>query len=467
MAEVEEKRKPIRESRKGTHGSQRRGWREKMPSLIPRGLPAFSLSSLRSFAAYPHPKSLVAAPKTSILPLNMAWRIQDSVQRGEIDNRERGLIRGRVWMEGVADPVILELKGNACPDLAGCLLEFKNSGSTLAMPPEDQIAPLQQGTAGDMTVSKKVRVLDMPIEEAYERKEKGQSVPEHVANCLYIEWFSQASGRVVIESVDYKLTISQPEWRLSPEEEASRQKDAAAGFSGFLTKFSDAVAAATHQPKPGKEWDEFDYEKLLRETDARTEKYRELMDKYQDHPDQEKIVAREMGWEPLIGEVDELDEEELEEAEEIVFDDEDDFPPLEPDAATEGVDWVRDEEGEIYHPLSLRACMASSDLWKKYVEGGFDKSIDRDISSFFEEFETMAVKLGGALDGLAYGRNADENAFIVAQLKRALHHLHATQAALERTSLKNLLPRTLLDPARKELFVIREEILKWMEEFRK
>ena len=48
--------------------------------------------------------------------------------------------------------------------------------------------------------------------------------PEHMANSLYLEWFSEANGRVVIESADYELTISAPEWRMTPEEdEAARE----------------------------------------------------------------------------------------------------------------------------------------------------------------------------------------------------------------------------------------------------
>ena len=31
----------------------------------------------------------------------MAWRIHDSVQRGEVDNRERGIVRGRIWLRGM------------------------------------------------------------------------------------------------------------------------------------------------------------------------------------------------------------------------------------------------------------------------------------------------------------------------------------------------------------------------------
>src|ERR1043165_5771763 len=138
----------------------------------------------------------------------MALGLHDSVQRGEVDNRERGFVRGRIWLRGMAEPVVLELEGNACPDLAGCLLAFENPGETIPMRTDARMNLLQRGTIGDLTASRKVRVFDMPIEEAYMRKKQGLPVPEHMANSLYLEWFSDANGRVVIESADYRLTIS-------------------------------------------------------------------------------------------------------------------------------------------------------------------------------------------------------------------------------------------------------------------
>ena len=56
----------------------------------------------------------------------MAFRIHDSVVRGQIDNRVKGIVRGKVWLENRAEPLTLELKGNAHRDLAGCLLTFTN-----------------------------------------------------------------------------------------------------------------------------------------------------------------------------------------------------------------------------------------------------------------------------------------------------------------------------------------------------
>ena len=67
-----------------------------------------------------------------------------------------------------------------------------------------------------------MRVFDVPLEEALAMIRRKEKPPEHMANCLYLEWFSEANGRVVIESADYELTISAPEWRMTPEEDEER-----------------------------------------------------------------------------------------------------------------------------------------------------------------------------------------------------------------------------------------------------
>jgi len=97
----------------------------------------------------------------------MAFRIHDSVVRGEIDNRTSGIVSGKIWLEGRTEPVTLELKGNAHPDLAGCLLTFKNPKSRFPHPHLDSLARVQRGSVGEMTASRKTRVLDIPVEEAY------------------------------------------------------------------------------------------------------------------------------------------------------------------------------------------------------------------------------------------------------------------------------------------------------------
>ncbi len=397
----------------------------------------------------------------------MAWRIHDSVIRGEIDNREKGFVRGRIWLHGFADPVALDLTGNAHPDLAGCLLTFRNTAETFPLSEAEGFQPLQNGIIGDLTASRKVRVLDLPVDESYLMSKRGETPPEHMANCLYLEWFSEGNGRVVIESVDCQLDISAPAWRLTPEEEADRARQAASGFAGFMEKLNQVVEATRHEPPEDKEWDEFDYELLMRESDARTDKYIELLEKYGDSPEADEIISKEMGW----LDTDDDDEAAADEAELELealgeLDDDDDDEPLQPEPHTEGVDWMRTADGDIRHPLQNRCYESAMQLRRECDVLELERSENEDLFELIAEYQITGAKLAGALNSLAYGRDIHEGAFVVACLKRALGHLHKTQAALEKCALGSLLPDKSIERTRKELFSIREGILLLMDEFR-
>lgn len=391
--------------------------------------------------------------------------------RGEIDNRTKGLVTGRLWLHGMDQPVPLELAGNACPDLAGCLLEFENKETTHPLPRELALAGALKGTAGDLTASRKVRLA--------EQDDEGDIIStDRWGNALYLEWFTPAHGRMVIESTDFSLRVSAPEWSLSPAEETERKRVSEQAFFGFLSGLDAALAKAKAQTPPADkaDWDEFDYEKLLRESDARTDKYSELLDRYMDHPDRDEIVERLMGWrepeedgEPGAASANETGDNAgeprsdeafhpLEEAAAEAVDRE-----LEPDPATEGVDWVREADGDISHPLSLRAFNGSMQLWRSAQASGAD---DPDLDELVSEFQITSAKLAGALDSLAYGRDLEHGPFLVAALKRGLSHLHRAQAALERVAERKLLLSAVVTTTRQDLFEIREEILRLMQEFR-
>ena len=51
--------------------------------------------------------------------LFMTKRLDNCVVRGELDNRIPGRVSGMLWLNGVAKPVELELKGDTMRDLAG------------------------------------------------------------------------------------------------------------------------------------------------------------------------------------------------------------------------------------------------------------------------------------------------------------------------------------------------------------
>src|SRR5947209_16989093 len=102
----------------------------------------------------------------------------------------------------------------------------------------------------------------------------------------------------------------------------------------------------------------------MRESDARTDKYMKLFEKYEGHPDRDKLVAREMGW-TWLEEALEADERgALPEPEPM------DLPELVPNPLTEGVDWVRDEAGHIRHPLAMRASETAAAMWRHCKDKG-------------------------------------------------------------------------------------------------
>ena len=174
----------------------------------------------------------------------MAWRIEKSILRGEIDNRVRRQTRGRLWLVGRHEPLVFDLVGNCSRDLAGCILQFENPHAAVTKNEHTNLAALQTGVVGKMTASAKVRVPDVSPLEAIRRARAGEMVPAHVANALYLEWYSECNGRVVIESAGLRLTMSPPVWTLSVEED---QEQAALNRQAF-ERWKDRRADVTrHQ----------------------------------------------------------------------------------------------------------------------------------------------------------------------------------------------------------------------------
>jgi hypothetical protein len=330
------------------------------------------------------------------------------------------------------------------------------------------LVTLQAGSIGDLTASRKVRVYDIPFQEAWEMLHRKEKPPEHMANCLYLEWFSEANGRVVVESPDYELIISAPEWRLTPEEENERAHQAARGMSEFMGRLTKAIEQQQHgQKDPEEPWDEFDYEKLLKESDSRNEKYRELLDKYGDSEEAREKIDQEMGWTRELTEEEALQEQERIEEMNAACEEALNEPEPEPELSREGIDWIRTESGDVVHPLEHRTFEASVKFRQAIDALGLKDNTDENLENFVFEFHMTAAKLAGALGSIARGIALPEPGFTVACLKRALDHLHKSQAGLEAVEPRKLLPDELVAQARKELFEVRDGILKLMDRYRR
>lgn len=181
----------------------------------------------------------------------MAWRLHDQVVRGEIDNRRHGRVTGRIWLLGRPAPLELDLAGNPLRDLAGARLLFRHRAPQPGR--IDGLATRQDGVVGDITASRKVRVPEVEVREMLRLAADGLAYPWHWGNALYLEWFSQANGRVVIESTCYELTLEdEPAWVMRAEEEEAQQRSNQRALTEFMrgpgTAGHDAGPLADHDP---------------------------------------------------------------------------------------------------------------------------------------------------------------------------------------------------------------------------
>ena len=204
----------------------------------------------------------------------------------------------------------------------------------------------------------------------------------------------------------------------------------------------------------------------MKESDARTTKYMELLDKYGDSDEAEKLIAKEMGWDHELPPEEEAERREWIEEANAAAAAALNEPEPEPDPQRKGIDWIRTANGDLRHPLQHRCFASSMKFWHAIKALGEGKFGDEDIGRFISEFQITGAKLAGALNSIARGRGPADAAYTVAYLKRGLDHLHRSQSGLEKVSKRKQLPAGMLAEARQELFELREGILKLMGEFR-
>ena len=248
----------------------------------------------------------------------MAWRIEQAVIRGEIDNTVEGRTTGRIWLAGCDAPLQLSLDGDCWRDLAGTRLHFENP-SPRPGPETAGLAVEQSGLIGDMTASRKTKV-PLVGDEEFQTLCRGQhDIPFEWRNTLYLEWFGEFNGRVVIEASNFNLTISSHEWELDEDAEAAQKLANLNAMRDFMTLVIQRRDAEEPGAEPAGELDEFAWEERLKESDRLTDAYQEVLEKYLDDEDSERKEAFVMGWDGLLDALAERDEADAEGD----FDDED------------------------------------------------------------------------------------------------------------------------------------------------
>jgi len=238
----------------------------------------------------------------------MAWRIDEQVVRGEIDNRARGRVLGRIWLSGRAEPIELDLAGDCWRDLAGRRLEFANPEPRAL--DRDGLTSEQKGMVGDITASRKVKVPDIPPDEIGDYALAKKPFPWHWGNALYLEWFSRSNGRVVIESANYELKIvGEPQWEMSPDEEKRQRLANEQAMDGFMDTLAEASGPGLGE---GADWEdspqsEEEADRLLHRNDLLTDRIHARMEREGREADFERIVREEI--ERLAGETNEAEVE--------------------------------------------------------------------------------------------------------------------------------------------------------------
>jgi hypothetical protein len=371
----------------------------------------------------------LARPALLLQPFPMAWRIDEHLLRGEIDNRVRGRVTGRLWFAGRAEPVVLDLAGNAWRDLAGRRLEFVNPApvpGSLA-----GFAARQEGTAGDITASRKVKVPDIPLDQIGAYYEARRPWPWHWGNSLYLEWFGARNGRVVIESASYQLTIS-PEaaWDMTPAEEEQQRAANAAAMAGFMERLESAVAAE-QTGDVGPVPTEAEAETMQADADRLTDRVMARIEREGDATDFEKILAEEIERARRErGEPDPTPGQEAERARWIE----------EMNAAVAGT--IEDEAAEAWkhgdgaeagdgpdeeHPLAARAFALTLRVMRDTEQRGWipaDAGPEHPVAELVADISKAGAKLAGALNGREdWPPPLEFCAHAIVRLKRAAGYL--------------------------------------------
>ncbi len=388
----------------------------------------------------------------------MAWRIEKHVVRGLIQNIVPGRVVGTVWLEGMDQPLELNLKGDGYRDIAGTRLEFRNPN-----PVKGDYSGLdifQEGTVGDMTASKKVKTLVDPDDFEF----KSGTPPAFTwANCLYLEWFSESNGRVLIETVDFKWKVSLPKWSLSAEAELEQQEANRQAMFKFMDELASVLDPDDDEEEDiseDEEMDEFQWEAYLQKSDARSDMLMELLEKYQGDPRCQEIISEAMGWD--------IESIEISDAYFEGWDALDRDPDTDPDGAEDPAASDEDDDSDYFpnHPLITSMMDITSRL---FYEAESRNLLNDDNSNPWNQLvwhgQMSVSKLIAALEPVAEGLDA-EPGFVVATLKRALHLIHLTIATLEACRSHGRKHRKWTLEVRGDLFLLRESVLDLMHHYR-
>jgi hypothetical protein len=360
----------------------------------------------------------------------MAWRIDEAVTHGEIDNTVEGRTTGRIWLAGRDEPLVLSLLGDCWRDLAGTRLRFKNP-TPHCLEDARALDTDQTGIIGDMTASKKNKVPTVSEEEFHRLCNTDEEIPYEWKNTLSLEWFSEINGRVVIESDCFKLEISPHEWQMDADAEEAQKLANLNAMRDFMAEIIRRPKQSSTDTSMPEQLDEYAWEERLKESDRLTDAYQEVLEKYMEDANCEQKEAFVMGWDGLLdalAERDEADERGFSDNDdELGQDDENAYHPEEEDDGgfLEPENDPFDEEND--HPLQTKAqelAMRAMDVLQS--DAGPGTPAYQLVTALLQ----VSGKLAGALNGRGSGYEP-ETGFVLAVLKRCLNWLNDAVGACQ------------------------------------
>jgi hypothetical protein len=389
----------------------------------------------------------------------MALRLDTAVTHGEIDNTTRDNVRGKLWLVGREDPVIIDLKGNAWRDVAGCKITFTNPKPS-PQHAAARLQPKQKGQVGDITASRKVKMDTAPEQQGDCGGDDPHAEWHHE---LYVEWFSKENGRVFIEGMDFEVSISAWVWEMDEaQEEAQKMSN--------LHAMRNWLSSIIQRPEPKEEEDgKFDdsedsWENSLKQSDRLSDANMEAIEKYGVDGLHDDRIAFVMGWDHMLRASHEPDDDDTEgeawkEGHEVMPELDGIEMELDDQAFS---DFLEDSEREA-HPLQTMAQDFVLRLLTEIKEERSENTAESDGSTPLDRFirnsMNISGKLAGALGTQDFG-GSFQTGHTLAILRRCLNWANEAFAALnELMEAPEWRDRQdLLNDFRADLFAIRDGI---------
>lgn len=389
----------------------------------------------------------------------MAWRLDEAVEHGIIDNTVEGTTTGKIWLAGRDEPLILSLNGDCWRDLAGTILEFENP-SPHCSSELNSLDTEQTGIVGDITASRKARIPQIPDEQIFEYHRNNREIPCEWRNLLYLEWFSEINGRVLIEAAGYRLQVTERTWEMDQDLEEAQKLANMNSMRDFMSQMirRSETSEAPKPKNPRSELNEYEWEERLKESDRLTDAYQEVLEKYIDDPEAERKEAFVMGWDGLLGamadrdESDEFDDEDFGE-------DESDWQSVtgDDDFYYDGREDIDEERREV-HPLQDHAHQVSLRAFD--ILGPYNEEESGPTYELGSRLLRISTKLAGVLNGRSSGYQP-EAGFILAVLKRCLNWINEAVGACNQLieAEKDTDQIAALEHLRSDIFSIRDGII--------